>query len=62
MLALATANCASLSIADTQTLPAAKLEPVGAERISHGGYRLDALPDSPDAPDLIVVVAMSGGG
>ena len=62
LLALATANCASLSIADTKTLPASKLEPVGAERISRGGYRLDALLDTRDAPDLIVVVAMSGGG
>ena len=61
-LALATAGCASHTVADTQPLPAAKLEPVGAERISRGGYRLDALPTSPEAPDLIVMIAMSGGG
>jgi NTE family protein len=62
VLVLATAACASFQVADTQPLPAAKLAPLGADRISIGGYRLDALPISPDAPDLLVLVAMSGGG
>lgn len=55
-LVLATAACASLRVADTQPLSPAKLEPLGADRISKGGYRVDVLPVSPDAPDL------SGGG
>jgi NTE family protein len=56
------AGCASFQVADTKPLPADKLEPIGAERISRGGYRLDSLPLSPDAPDLLVLVAFSGGG
>ena len=56
------AGCASFLVSDTETLPQAKLEPVGAERISRGGYRLDELPVSPDAPDLLVMVSISGGG
>jgi len=59
---LAVAGCASFQVADTKPLPASKLEPIGAERISRGGYRLDSLPPSPDAPDLLVMVAFSGGG
>jgi NTE family protein len=43
-------------------LPPDRLEPVGAARISHGGYRFTELPVSPDAPDLLVMVAISGGG
>lgn len=62
VLVLATAACASFQVADTQPLPQAKLEPLGAERISKGGYRIDTLPISADAPDLLVLVAMSGGG
>ncbi len=61
-LVLAMAACASMIVTDTKPLPKSKLEPLGAERISHGGYRLDALPVSEDAPDFIVLVAMSGGG
>jgi NTE family protein len=61
-LALACTGCASLQVADTTPLPAAKLEPPGAERISRGGYRFDAMAVSPDAPDLLVFVTMSGGG
>jgi NTE family protein len=60
--ALATCGCASLRVADTVPLPESKLEPPGAERISRGGYRLDSLPPSRDAPDLLVLVAFSGGG
>ncbi len=61
-LVLAMSACASFRVADTQPLPAAKLEPPGADRISRGGYRVDSLPTSQDAPDLLVLVAMSGGG
>jgi hypothetical protein len=62
VLALLTSGCASFLVADTKPLPPFKLEPPGAERISKGGYRMDALPVSPDAPDLLVLVAFSGGG
>lgn len=55
-------GCATMQVTDSQPLPPARLEPVGASRISRGGYRLDALPVSEDAPDLIVLVAFSGGG
>jgi NTE family protein len=61
LLVLLTTACASFRISDTQPLPRADLEPAGAPRISHGGYRLDSLPPS-DAPDLLVLVAISGGG
>ncbi len=60
--ALASSGCASFFVADTTPLPPDRLEPVGAERISRGGYRIDSLPPSAEAPDLIVIVAMSGGG
>ncbi|MBR0682677.1 patatin-like phospholipase family protein [Roseomonas eburnea] len=56
------AGCASVVSSDTQPLPEARLEPLGAEHISRGGYRLDSLPVSKDAPDLVVLVAFSGGG
>lgn len=59
---LITAGCASLLVTDSQKLPEAKLELAGADRISRGGYRVDQMPVSPDAPDLLVMVAMSGGG
>ncbi|MBV8914686.1 MAG: patatin-like phospholipase family protein [Acetobacteraceae bacterium] len=55
-------GCASLRIVDSKPLPQAKLEPIGADRISRGGYRLDGLAVSEDAPDLMVLVAFSGGG
>jgi NTE family protein len=61
-LGLATSACASFHVADTRQLPQSKLEPLGADRISKGGYRIDSLPVSADAPDLLVLVAMSGGG
>jgi hypothetical protein len=44
---------------DTVPLPQAKLLPSGSEHISQGGYRFEALPGS---ADLLVLVAMSGGG
>jgi NTE family protein len=61
-LALATTACASMIVTDTTPLPKSRLEPLGAEKISHGGYRLESLPVSEDAPDFIVMIAMSGGG
>ena len=61
-LGLATSACAAFHVADTQPLPQAKLEPLGADRISKGGYRIETLPVSADAPDLLILVAMSGGG
>jgi NTE family protein len=61
-LLLATSACASFRVADTKPLSEAQLEVPGASRISKGGYRLDSTPVSEDAPDLIVLVAMSGGG
>ena len=61
-LALTLGGCASLIVADTKPLPETRLEPPGSERISKGGYRLDTLAESPATPDLLVIVAMSGGG
>jgi NTE family protein len=49
-------------VPDTQPLPAAKLAPAGSPSISIGGYRLDLSTGSNDAPDLLVLTAMSGGG
>jgi NTE family protein len=62
MLALALGGCASLTVADTKLLPASRLEPPDSEHISKGGYRLDALAPSQATPDLLVILAMSGGG
>ena len=56
------AGCASLTVTDTKPLPRDKLEPPGSFAISHGGYRLNSLDAGPAAPDLLVLVAMSGGG
>jgi NTE family protein len=56
------AGCASLTVVDTTPLPQAKLEPVSSETISADGYRLDSLRSSGELPDLLVLVAMSGGG
>ncbi|WP_048863414.1 patatin-like phospholipase family protein, partial [Acidisphaera rubrifaciens] len=55
-------GCASWLVADTTPLPRDKLEQPGAERISRGGYRADTLPAPADAPDLLALVAFSGGG
>jgi NTE family protein len=60
--ALLLANCASFVIPDTEPLTAEQLNPPGSKTISAGGYRLDALAPTPDAPDLLVLVAFSGGG
>jgi NTE family protein len=61
-LVLTTSGCASFLVTDTKPLPASKLEPPGADRISRRGYRIDALPPTRDTPDLLVLVAFSGGG
>ena len=55
-------GCASLTVTDTAPLQPAQLEPAGSQQISSDGYRLFALPDHSDAPDLLVLVAFSGGG
>lgn len=55
-------GCASMTVTDTTPLPAAKLLPPGSEQISRGGYRFASMPLSTDAPDLVVLVAISGGG
>ena len=54
--------CASLTVTDTVALPPASLAPENSDRISTGGYRLAALHAPDYAPDLMVMVAMSGGG
>ena len=59
---LCLAGCVSWTVADTQPLPAAKLEPPGSAAISADGYRLAALRAPSELPDLLVLVAMSGGG
>ena len=61
-LALTCSGCASFLVGDTRPLPQAQLEPVGADRISRDGYRVDQLAGSSAAPDLLVMVAFSGGG
>jgi NTE family protein len=55
-------GCASLVVVDTKPLPQAKLEPPGSETISADGYRIDAVTRVRQLPDLIILVAMSGGG
>lgn len=55
-------GCASFKVVDTQPLSATQLEPHGAEAISKGGYRLASLSAPHQLPDLMVLVAMSGGG
>jgi len=60
---LLVAACASLKVQDTTPLSASQLEPPGASEISRGGYRIDLTASLPDeAPDLLVLVAFSGGG
>jgi NTE family protein len=55
-------GCASLTVMDTTPLPQSKLEPPGSETISADGYRIDAITRVRQLPDLIILVAMSGGG
>jgi NTE family protein len=47
---------------DTVALSQAALGPPQSGRISSDGYRLESMPDTGHAPDLLVLVAMSGGG
>ncbi len=61
-VALLLTGCASLVVADTEPLAPAQLNPQGSETISAGGYRLSALATARDSPDLLVLVAISGGG
>lgn len=62
LIATLVAGCASLSVVDTTPLPAAKLEAPDSETISSGGYRFATFAASDQFPDLLVFVAMSGGG
>jgi NTE family protein len=62
VLGVAVSACASLIVADTKPLPPSRLESPGSERISKAGYSLAGLPEAPETPDLLVLVAMSGGG
>ena len=60
--ALALGACASLTVTDTTPLSPAELAPPGAFSLSKGGYRLPALPPHAETQDLLVLVAISGGG
>jgi len=51
-----------MTVVDTEPLPESRLEPPGSEAISAGGYRLGAVATPGELPDLLVLVAMSGGG
>ena len=59
---LALSGCASFTVTDTKPLTQAELAPPGSFSLSLDGYRLPALPPHAEAPDLLVLVAMSGGG
>ncbi len=61
LLALLICGCVPTTI-DTVPLQQASLAPPQSESISATGYRLEALPLGDKAPDLLVLVAMSGGG
>ena len=56
------AGCVSVSTTDTVPLPESVLAPAASDNISTDGYRLSALPDTQGPSDLLVLVAMSGGG
>jgi NTE family protein len=62
LVAMLLSACASLTVVDTTPLPASKLEPPGSETISDGGYRIDSVTRVRQIPDLLILVAMSGGG
>ena len=47
---------------DTVPLSQPLLSPPPSESISSGGYRFEALSNTEQPPDLLVLVAMSGGG
>lgn len=59
---IALAGCASLSVTDTVPLKASQLTPPGSDTISVDGYRLSELANPHDTPDMLVLVAFSGGG
>jgi NTE family protein len=61
-VALLLAACASLTVPDTKPLSPAQLNPPGSEAISSGGYRLTSMEAARDSPDLMVLIALSGGG
>ena len=60
--ALLLAGCASLTVPDTTPLSPAQLSRPGSEAISTGGYRLTSMAAAQDSPDLMVLIALSGGG
>jgi NTE family protein len=62
LLAACLAGCSSFVVVDTTPLPASKLAPANSDSISADGYRLDALGSFGQQSDLLVLVAMSGGG
>jgi NTE family protein len=62
LAALPLVGCASFTVTDTKPLTQAEMAPPGSPWISQDGYRLAAMPPHPEAPDLLVLVAMSGGG
>ncbi len=62
-LALVLVGCASLTVTDTVPLTPNELAPPGSSQISADGYRWEDLAPQPGQhPDLVVLVAMSGGG
>src|SRR5690348_12541139 len=62
LVAMLLSACASLTVVDTTPVPPSKLEPPGSETISDGGYRIDSVTRVRQIPDLLILVAMSGGG
>ena len=62
LLALLVCSCVLPATTDTVPLPRALLEPPQSDRISSDGYRLEAVPNTEHPPDLLLLVAMSGGG
>src|SRR5690242_18681770 len=59
---LAVSGCASFIVPDTKPLTQADLSPPGSFSLSQAGYRLPTMPPHAEAPDLLALVAMSGGG
>ncbi len=62
LLLLLLGGCVSFVVPDTTALAPAQLNPPDSPTISQGGYRLGNLDTSDDTPDLLVLVAFSGGG
>ena len=61
-LASLAGGCVLPPTTDTVPLSQAELQPPQSDRISANGYRLDALGGAEQPSDLLVLVAMSGGG